>query len=64
MHLQTDQLSTGLARHAGFFWTSEEATLVEEYSVVEDNTFLTLRMSLTDPVMLVAPWFIEKRWVR
>ncbi len=62
--IQTDQLSTGLARHAGFFWTSEEATLVEEYSVVEDNTFLTLRMSLTDPVMLVAPWVIEKRWVR
>ena len=62
--IETDQISTGLARDAGFFWTSEEATLVEEYAVVEDNTFLTLRMSLTDPVMLAEPWVIEKRWIR
>lgn len=62
--IETDQMSTGLARDAGFFWTSEEATLVEEYAVVDDNTYLTLRMSLTDPVMLAEPWVIEKRWVR
>ncbi len=62
--IETEQMSTGLARDAGFFWTSEEATLVEEYAVVDDNTYLTLRMSLTDPVMLAEPWVIEKRWVR
>ncbi len=62
--IETDQLATGLARAGEFFWTSEEATLVEEYFVVEDNTYLTLRMSLTDPVMLAQPWVIEKRWVR
>lgn len=62
--IETDQISTGLARDAGFFWTSEEATLVEEYAVVEDNTILTLHMSLTDPVMLAEPWVIDKRWVR
>jgi len=62
--IETDQMSTGLARDAGFFWTSEEATLVEEYAVVDDNAYLTLRMSLTDPVMLAEPWVIEKRWVR
>ncbi len=62
--IETDQLASGLARGGEFFWTSEEGTLIEEYSVVEDNTFLTLRMSLTDPVMLAEPWVIEKRWVR
>lgn len=62
--VETDSLTTGLGRSSGFFWTSEEATLIEEYSVVEDNTVLMLRMSLTDPVMLDEPWVIEKRWVR
>jgi hypothetical protein len=62
--IESDELASGLARAGEFFWTSEEATVVEEYFVVEDNTYLTLRLSLTDPVMLAEPWVIEKRWAR
>ena len=62
--VETSYLASGLNMSTGFFWTSEETTLVEEYYVVEDNTYLTLRMSVTDPVMLAEPWVIEKRWVR
>ncbi len=62
--IETTGLATGLARATGFFWTSEETTVVEEYYVVEDNTYLTLGMTVTDPVMLAEPWVMTKRWVR
>ncbi len=62
--IETSDLATGLNMSTGFFWTSEEANVLEEYFLVEDNTYLTLRMTLTDPVMLTEPWVIEKRWVR
>ena len=62
--IETDSLATGLNMSTGFFWTSEEASITEEYYVVEDNTYLTLRLTFTDPVMLAEPWVIEKRWVR
>ena len=62
--IETNNLASGLNMSTGFFWTSEEAHIVEEYYVVEDNTYLTLRMSVTDSVMLAEPWVIEKRWVR
>ena len=44
--IETDSLATGLNMSTGFFWTSEEASIVEEYSVGEDNTYLTLRIFL------------------
>ena len=61
--IETDSLTTGLNMSTGFFWTSEEASVVEEYFVA-DEPYMTLKMTFTDPVMLMEPWIIEKRWIR
>ena len=61
--IETDSLATGLNMSTGFFWTSEEASILEEYSRGEDDNIVTMRLSFTDPVMLVEPWEIEKHWI-
>ncbi len=53
--------TTGLLRGFGSFWTSEESTVVERYSMTERGQ-LHLEIEWTDPVMFTEPWHIEKTW--
>ena len=51
----------GLARISDFFWTSEEMSAVERYSLTERGQ-LQLELDITDPVMLAEPYHYEKIW--
>ncbi len=51
----------GLARMSEFFWTSEEMSAVERYSLTERGQ-LRLVLDITDPVMLAEPLHYEKIW--
>jgi hypothetical protein len=62
--IETHSLTSGLNMANGFLWTSEEATIHEEYFFDEENSYLTVRLSLTDSVMLAEPWVVEKQWAR
>ena len=62
--IETHSLTSGLNMTNGFLWTSEEATIHEEYFFDEESSYLTVRLSLTDPVMLAEPWVVEKQWAR
>jgi hypothetical protein len=62
--IETHSLTTGLNMTNGFLWTSEEATIHEEYFFDEESSYLTVRLSLTDSVMLAEPWVVEKQWAR
>lgn len=62
--VDTHSLARGLNMTNGFLWTSEEATLREEYTLAENEPYLTLRLTLTDSVMLAEPWIVEKQWGR
>ena len=57
----TTGLTPGLARIGGFFWTSEQASTVERYSLTERGQ-LFMELELTDPVMLTEPFRMEKTW--
>ncbi len=57
----TTGATRGLARSGEFFWTSEEASTVERYSLTERGQ-LSLVLVLTDPVMLSEPWRFQKTW--
>ena len=51
----------GLPRIGQFFWTSEEVSTVERYSLTERGQ-LRLELNVTDPVMLAEPLHNEKTW--
>jgi len=51
----------GLARFSEFFWTSEDMSAVESYSLTERGQ-LRLVLDITDPVMLAEPFHYEKIW--
>ncbi len=53
--------TTGVMRGFRGFWTSEEASVVERYSMTERGQ-LHLETEWTDPVMLSEPWRTEKTW--
>ena len=53
--------TTGLSRGFGSFWTSEESTVMERYSLTERGQ-LHLEIVWTDPVTFNEPWHIEKTW--
>ncbi len=63
-HYENDELvvyTTGLLRGFGTFWTSEESSVVERYSLTERGQ-LHLEIDWTDPVMLSEVWHVEKTW--
>jgi hypothetical protein len=62
--VETHSLAGGLNMTNGFLWTSEEATIAEEYYLEGDAPYLTVKLTLTDPVMLAEPWVVEKQWGR
>jgi hypothetical protein len=51
----------GLARMGDFFWTSEEVSTVERYSLTERGQ-LRLELDVMDPVMLAESLHYEKIW--
>lgn len=51
----------GLARIVDFFWTSEEVSTVERYSLTERGQ-LRLDLEVTDPVMLAEPLQVQRTW--
>ena len=51
----------GLGRIGDFFWTSEEVSTVERYSLTERGQ-LRLDLEVTDPVMLAEPLQVQKTW--
>jgi hypothetical protein len=51
----------GLPRISEFFWTSEEVSTVERYSLTERGQ-LRLELDVTDPIMLAEPLHYEKIW--
>ena len=51
----------GLLRIGEFFWTSEEVSTVERYSLTERGQ-LRLELDVTDPIMLAEPFHYEKIW--
>lgn len=51
----------GLPRIGQFFWTSEEVSTVEHYSLTERGQ-LRLEPDVTDPIMLSEPLHFEKTW--
>lgn len=51
----------GLARIGEFFWTSEEMSTVERYSLTERGQ-LRLDLDITDPIMLTTPLRFERIW--
>ena len=59
--VSTTGLTPGLNMSRGFFWTSEDASLLETYSLTERGQLL-MEMVLTDPVMLSEPWRLQKIW--
>ena len=44
-----------------FFWTSEEVSTVERYSLTVRGQ-LRLELDVTDPIMLAEPFHYEKIW--
>ena len=59
--VSTTGFAPGLNMSQGFFWTSDEASLLETYSLT-DRGQLVMDMELTDPAMLSAPWQLQKTW--
>ena len=59
--VNTTGFTPGLNMSRGFFWTSDEASLLETYSLT-DRGQLVMDMELTDPVMLSEPWRLQKTW--
>lgn len=59
--VSTTGATPGLNMSQGFFWTSDEASLLETYSLT-DRGQLVMDMILTDPVMLSEPWRLQKIW--
>ena len=59
--VSTTGFTPGLNMSQGFFWTSDEASLLETYSLT-DRGQLVMDMILTDPVMLSEPWRLQKIW--
>ena len=62
--VETQSLARGLNMTNGFLWTSEEASISEEYYLEGDESYLNVKLTLTDPVMLAEPWVVEKQWGR
>ena len=42
---------------------TEQAWSIERYSRSEDGVWLQLEFSMNDPVMLIDPWTVTKRWL-
>jgi len=42
---------------------TEQAWSTERYSRSEDGVWLQLEFSMNDPVMLINPWTVTKRWL-
>lgn len=59
--VETAGATRGLNMMPQFFWTSEEASVVERYSLSERGQ-LVMELELTDPVMLSEPWRVKKTW--
>ncbi len=53
--------TTGVSRGFGRFWNTEEASVVERYSLTERGQ-LFVEIEWTDPVMLSEPLRLEKTW--
>ena len=60
--VESTHIAEGLARNQQvFFWTSEDATVTEQY-YVNARGQLVMDLVLTDPVMLSEPWVVQKVW--
>jgi hypothetical protein len=57
----TKGLSRGLGRIPAFIWTSEQATIVEQYYLTERGQ-LVGEVEIEDPVMLRSPLRVRKTW--
>ncbi len=57
--VSTTGLTPGLARIGGFFWTSDELSVVERYSLTERGQ-LFMELEITDPVMLNETFRMER----
>jgi hypothetical protein len=57
----TKGISRGLGRIPEFIWTSEEATIIEKYSLTELGQ-LVGDVEIEDPTMLKSPLRVRKRW--
>jgi hypothetical protein len=59
--VNSTRATRGLARASGFFWTSEEVSSIERYSLTERGQ-LRMELDVTDPIMLAEPFHFEKIW--
>jgi hypothetical protein len=57
--VRSSGMTRGLNMAGQFLWVSEEASIVEEYSINERGQMI-MEFTLTDPVMLKEPWRVEK----